>query len=68
MHDVTQVIGHTAQFGITKCVSDGGDDLWFCNMNSWISEEQHGDGSTLMLDTEAGKFEIVKPESWNRFK
>lgn len=68
VHDVTQVIGHTAQFGITKCVSDGGDDLWFCDTHSWISEEQRGDGSMLMLDTEAGKFEIVKPESWNRFE
>lgn len=54
--------------GIIECVSDGGDDLWFCDTHSWISEEQRGDGSMLMLDTETGKFEVVKPESWNRFE
>lgn len=68
MRGVTQVVGHTAQFGITKRTSDSGSDLWFCDMHSWISEEQRGDGSMLMLDTEVGKFEIVKPENWNRFK
>lgn len=65
---VTQVVGHTPQPGIIKRASDGGDDLWFCDTHSWISEEQRGDGSMLMLDTEEGKFEIVKSESWNRFE
>lgn len=54
--------------GITKRTSDSGSDLWFCDTHSWVSEEQRGDGSMLMLDTEVGKFEIVKPESWNRFE
>lgn len=65
---VTQVVGHTPQPGITQQRSAAGDDLWFCDTHSWISEEQRGDGSMLMLDTEEGKFEIVKSESWNRFE
>lgn len=65
---VTQVVGHTPQQGTTKRTSDGGSDLWFCDTNSWVSDEQRGDGSMLMLDTEAVKFEVVKPESWNRFE
>jgi len=54
--------------GIAKHISDGGGDLWFCDTHSWISEEQRGDGSMLVLDTETGKFEAVKPESWNKFE
>lgn len=68
VHGVTQVVGHTPQSGITKRTSDSGSDLWFCDTHSWVSEEQRGDGSMLMLDTEVGKFEIVKPESWNKFE
>ena len=58
------MVGHSAQLGIIKRVSNGGDDLWFCDTHSWISEEQRGDGTMLMLDTEEG----VKSESWNRFE
>lgn len=54
--------------GIIKRTSDGDSDLWFCDTSSWVSDEQRGDGSMLMLDTEAGEFEVVKPESWNRFE
>lgn len=68
LHGVTQVVGHTPHSGIIKRVSDGGGDLWFCDTHSWVFEEQRGDGSMLMLDTEEGKFEIVKSESWNRFE
>lgn len=68
VHGVTQVVGHTPQPGIIKRTSDSGSDLWFCDTHSWVSEEQRGDGSMLMLDTETGKFEAVKPESWNKFE
>lgn len=68
VHGVTQVVGHTPQSGITQLSSAGGDDLWFCDTNSWISEEQRGDGSMLMLDTEEGEFTVVNPENWNKFE
>ena len=68
VHGVTQVVGHTPQPGITQRRSVAGDDLWFCDTHSWISEVQRGDGSMLMLDTEEGKFETVKSKSWNRFE
>lgn len=65
---VTQVVGHTPQPGITQRRSVAGDDLWFCDTHSWLSEEQRGDGSMLMLDTDAGEFTVVKSETWNKFE
>lgn len=68
VHGVTQVVGHTPQPGITKLRGVAGDDLWFCDTHSWLSEEQRGDGSMLMLDTEEGEFTVVNPETWNKFE
>lgn len=68
VHGVTQVVGHTPQSGITQRGSAAGDDLWFCDTHSWLSEEQRGDGSLLMLDTGAGEFTVVKSEAWNKLE
>lgn len=68
MHGVTQVVGHTPQPGITQRRSAAGADLWFCDTHSWLSGEQRGDGSMLMLDTDEGEFTVVSPGNWNRFE
>lgn len=68
VHGVTQVVGHTPQPGITQRRSASGDDLWFCDTHSWLSGEQRGDGSMLMLNTGEGEFTVVKSEAWNKFK
>ena len=68
MQGVTQVVGHTPRPGITQLRSVAGDDLWFCDTHSWLSEEQRGDGSMLMLDTDAGEFTVVNQENWNKFE